>query len=90
MSSVNQLEKLTHIMDGNLPVNLRDLFVRLLDDKKMDNSAERKAVFREVYFKLQAAGKLAKNTTAIYPVDFKEAVRSAFPGTTANHDVIQL
>ena len=75
-------------MDGNLPVSLRDLFVRLLADKQIDNSAKRKAVFRDVFFKLQAAGKLAKNPTAIYPVDFKEAVRSAFPGTTANHDVI--
>ena len=44
-------------MDGNLPVSLRDLFIRLLVDKKMYKSAKRRAVFRDVFFKLQAAGK---------------------------------
>ena len=88
MSSMAHLEKLTDIIDGNLPVSLRNLFVRLLVDKKMDNSAKRKAVFREVFFKLQAAGKLARNAAAVYSVNFKEAVRSAFLGTRANHDVI--
>ena len=68
-------------------VNLLDLCKKLLADRKLDSAARRKAIFRDVYYRLLATGKFRKPFTAVYPDEFKQAVRQIFPGDTANHDV---
>ena len=74
-------------MDENSPVSIRDFLYACRSTVKWTITHKRKAVLRDVVLEVQAARELAKYTASVYPVDFREAVRSALPGTTACHDV---
>ena len=83
-----ELEEVYARINATPPMNLLDLCKKLLADRKLDSTARRKAIFRDVYYRLLATGKFRKPFTAVYPDEFKQAIRQIFPGDTANHDVL--
>ena len=87
MVRIMELEDIYAGANSSVPINLLELCKKLLADKKLDNAARRKAIFRDVYYRLLATRKLRKGDTAVYPDNFKQAIRQIFPGDTANHDV---
>ena len=87
MVRIIELERVYADMELPLPADLQELFAKMLTDKKLDNSAKRKAIWKNVYYRLISARKISKGTTAVFPSEFKNVVREIFPGDTANHDV---